>query len=236
MPLDRLHVDVLPDGCDAVLATSDLQGVASSPWGGAPDLLAIALADHLAVWADDGLIPPPGRIGVLLAGDLYSSPRADRRGVSGDVLDAWLAFAVAGCPWVVGVSGNHDRITRDELRDAAPAADLLDGTCVERGGVRIAGVGGVIGKPGQAQRRTERDFLGAVSTALACDPDVLLLHEGPSGDEPGQLGNDGIRAHLDGRPPPLTLCGHVGWDRPVARLGAGRVVNLDGRAVLLTRP
>ncbi|GGN68499.1 hypothetical protein GCM10010112_32890 [Actinoplanes lobatus] len=34
--------------------------------------------------------------------------------------------------------------------------------------------------------------------------------------------------------PALTVCGHVHWHEPVATLGDGHVLNVDGRAVVLT--
>jgi hypothetical protein len=70
----RLRIDTLPDGCDAVIATGDLQGIAPSPWGGDPVLLGIALADHLVMWSEQGTLPPLERVGVILTGDLYSAP------------------------------------------------------------------------------------------------------------------------------------------------------------------
>ncbi|WP_030435950.1 hypothetical protein [Actinoplanes subtropicus] len=65
-------------------------------------------------------------------------------------------------------------------------------------------------------------------------PDVLLLHEGPVGERPGQLGRASIRGLLERRAPALTLCGHVHWDEPVAALGGGHVVNVDARVVVFT--
>ncbi|MCO5996116.1 metallophosphoesterase family protein [Actinoallomurus rhizosphaericola] len=235
LPVQRLRVAAVPDGCDAVLAASDLQGVATSPWGGASQLLAITLADYLPIWAEEGLIPPVDRLGVLLCGDLYSAPGADRRGVSGDVVDAWLAFALAGCPWIVGIAGNHDVVSAEDLAEEVPSAVLLDGATVERGGTRIGGIGGIIGDPGQPHRRSPDVFMKTLDAVAGTDPSILLLHEGPGGDLPGQLGNGEIRSFIERRRIPLTLCGHVGWeDRPVSRLGAGHVVNTDGRAVILT--
>lgn len=61
--VEQLPVDKLPAGCDALLVAGDLQGVASSPLGGDPGLLGIALADYLGVWAESGLLPPAGRVG-----------------------------------------------------------------------------------------------------------------------------------------------------------------------------
>src|SRR5690348_1040492 len=77
LPVQRLTVDRVPAGCDAVLVAGDLQGVAPPPWGGPPVLLGVALADHLPIWADQGLLPRPDRLAVVLAGDLYSAPGAD---------------------------------------------------------------------------------------------------------------------------------------------------------------
>jgi len=231
LTVDGLRVDRLPAGCDAVVVASDLQGVAPSPYGGESVLLGIALADYLSLWADDGWLPPPVRVGVILAGDLYSAPQADRRGASGDVTDVWRTFALAGCPLVTGVAGNHDAIHAGELD--ADATAVLDGTVVERGGVRIGGVGGVIGDPAKRGRRSEGDFLRGLGAVLDEAPDVLVLHEGPPG-QGAQRGNPMLGEVLARRGVGLTVCGHVHWSRPVARLGDGHVLNVDARVIVLT--
>ncbi|GAA0452652.1 hypothetical protein Ade02nite_00650 [Paractinoplanes deccanensis] len=230
----RLPVDALPAGCDALLVAGDLQGVAPSPLGGDPGLLGIALADYLGVWAESGLLPPADRVGVLLTGDLYSAPGADKRGASGGVLDVWLAFAAAGCPMVLGVAGNHDEVTAAQVAELGPDVALLDGDRRGFGGVTVAGVSGIVGDPGRALRRTEKEFLTLLGRLTAPPPDVLLLHEGPTGDRAGQLGRESVRGALEKRAPAITFCGHVHWDEPVAALGDGHVVNVDARAVVLT--
>ncbi|WP_204006090.1 metallophosphoesterase family protein [Virgisporangium aurantiacum] len=232
--VERLAVESVPAGCDAVLVTGDLQGMAPSPLGGPSVLLGVALADYLPVWAEQGLLPPPHRLLVVLAGDLYSAARADERGASGAVAEVWWAMAAAGCRMTVGVAGNHDAITTGELAELGPAATLLDGTCVDVGGTRIAGVGGIIGDPHRFGRRSEADQLTRLGAALATGPDVLVLHEGPAGQDDDQPGHPTISAALHPRAPTLTVCGHVHWDSPVSRLGTGNVVNVDGRAVVLT--
>lgn len=234
LAVERLPVDKLPAGCDALLAAGDLQGVAPSPLGGDPVLLGIALADYLGVWAESGLLPSADRVGVLLTGDLYSAPGADRRGASGPVLDVWLAFAAAGCPMVFGVAGNHDEVTAAQVAELGPEVALLDGERRGFGGVTVAGISGIVGDPGRALRRTEKDFLTLVGKLTTPPPDVLLLHEGPVGDRPGQLGRAAVRSTLERRTPALTLCGHVHWPEPVAVLGDGHVVNVDARVVVLT--
>jgi hypothetical protein len=232
--VERLPVDTLPAGCDALLAAGDLQGVAPSPLGGDPELLGIALADFLGVWAEIGLLPAAGRVGVLLTGDLYSAPGADRRGASGTVFDVWLAFAAAGCPMVFGVAGNHDEVTAAQVAELGPDVALLDGDRRGFGGVTVAGISGIIGDPGRALRRTEKDFLTLVGKLATPPPDVLLLHEGPAGDRADQLGRAVVRSTLERRAPTLTLCGHVHWAEPVAVLGDGHIVNVDARVVVFT--
>ncbi|RKE12466.1 metallophosphoesterase family protein [Catellatospora citrea] len=234
LPVQRLAVDRVPEGCDAVLVAGDLQGVAPSPYGGAAVLLGVALADHLAGWAQQGLVPPPDRLAVVLAGDLYSAPTADVRGASGDVADVWLAFAAAGCRLVTGVLGNHDVLEPSDLTRLDPAPTPLDGDAVEHGGVRFAGVGGIVGDPARPGRRAEADQLALLRRALATAPDVLVLHEGPTGNRPDQRGNAVIAERIGRGAPPMTVCGHVHWPEPLSALGGGHVLNVDSRAVLLT--
>src|SRR5690349_912519 len=65
-------VDVLPDGLDAILVASDLQGRAGHR------LLGEQLADDVLARCRSGGLPPADRIGVVLAGDLYAAPRANQ--------------------------------------------------------------------------------------------------------------------------------------------------------------
>jgi hypothetical protein len=234
LPVERLRVDTLPGGCPSLFATGDLQGVAVSPDTGKPVLLGIALAAFLRLWAESGLLPSPGDLAVLLTGDLYSAPNADLRGATGDVSAVWAAFADAGCPAVIGIAGNHDEMPASLADGLGPRVALLDGTRSRCGNLTVAGVSGVIGDPARPFRRTEEAFLATVATLTDPPPDVLLLHEGPRGTGPDQPGRPALRECLERRPPALTLCGHVHWARPTAPLGAGHILNVDARAVLLT--
>ncbi|WP_155375343.1 metallophosphoesterase family protein [Catellatospora vulcania] len=234
LPVQRLAVARVPEDCDGVLVAGDLQGVAPSPYGGAAVLLGVALADHLAGWAEQGLVPPPDRLAVVLAGDLYSAPTADVRGASGDVAEVWLAFAAAGCRLVTGVLGNHDVLRLSDLAGLDPAPVPLDGDAVTRGGMRFAGVSGIVGDPARPGRRAEPDQLTRLDRALATTPDLLVLHEGPTGRRPDQRGNAVIAERVRRAGPPLTVCGHVHWPEPLSPLGDGHVLNVDSRAVLLT--
>lgn len=241
LPIVRGRVDRLPDGLDALLVASDLQGVAPS-WmaGGQSVLLGEVLAGELERLAGEGLVPPMAGVGVILAGDLYSAPAGDKRGASGDVRDVWLAFASV-CRWVVGVAGNHDRFGSErEARRfrGEPGIYLLDGETVALDGLRIGGVSLIIGNPARPGRRSEDDFLASLQRVLDEQPDLVILHEGPDGNA-GQPGNPQIRARLAAGAAALAICGHDHWREPLAELATrGRdsvqVLNVDARAVLLT--
>jgi len=229
----------LPDDVDAVVIASDLQGVA--PLAEADNALALVgevLAEQLGSLADRGEIPARARVGIVLAGDLYSAPRGDVRGATGDVREVWRAFARRH-PWVVGVAGNHDTFgTRDEaLRfKAERRIHVLDGDCVTYGDVVVGGVSHIIGNPSKPLRVHERDFLRALRNVLARRPGALVLHHGPDANEGALRGHAEIRRVLEKQPDVLVICGHVYWPEPLAVLRGGtQVLNVDGRVVVLTR-
>jgi 3',5'-cyclic-AMP phosphodiesterase len=229
--IERAWVDGLPDQLDGLIATSDLQGIVPSPSrGGAATLLGVAVADVLDELAFDGLLPVAQRTGVLLAGDLYSVPEANRRGGHGDVAAVWQAFADRFA-WVVGVAGNHDDVSRVET---GGAAHVLDGETVECDGRRIGGVGLITGNPMKVGRRDLDDQLAHIEVVAESDVDLLLLHEGPNGDS-DQPGNPAIRQLVERHEVPLTVCGHVHWPSPLAEHAGGQILNVDTRVIVLSR-
>lgn len=238
--LYRGHARGLPDGLDALLIASDLQGVAPvAAHGGALRLVGEALAEQIEILSARGAVPVPANLGVVLAGDLYSAPSADVRGASGDVRSVWRAFA-ARHRWVVGVAGNHDTFgatAQDAASFAAePRIHLLDGATVVLDGLRIGGVGGIIGDPSKPGRRAERDFLRAMRRVLADRPAMLVVHHGPDAQRGRLRGHPEIRRALDRCGELLVVCGHVYWPDPVSELrGGAQVLNVDGRVVLLER-
>lgn len=259
MPILRGRVDALPSRLSALLVASDLQGVApSSTAGGALVLLGQVLAERLGALADEGLLPPPGQLGVLLCGDLYAAPAGDVRGATGDVRAVWRAFA-AHARFVVGVAGNHDlfgpaqevertwarpgreRVDRGAARStlrrfaAEPGMHLLDGQVVELDDLRVGGVGGIIGNTRKPNRRECSDYLELLGQVLERQPDILVVHEGPDDPATGRRGNPEIRDFIEGTTTNLlVLCGHCHWPAPLAILAGGnQVLNADARAILL---
>lgn len=237
LPVLEGTVDALPDGVDALVVASDLQGVELTH---RPDdrrrLLGEVVADRLAELAAEGRLPPVERIGVILAGDLFA--HAARRGGLGDVRAVWRAFGQR-FRWVAGVAGNHDHFG-DPWKPASFGSEdrihVLDEDAVQLDGLVVAGVAGIIGDPKRPFRRLEDDFLLAIVNVIDVEPDLLVLHEGPDVPRtyPERVGNAQVRAAVDGRPGLLVVCGHRYWPEPLARIPGGpQVLNVDHRVVVL---
>jgi len=235
----RATVESLPDGLDAIVLTSDLQGREwPSRSGMAARLLGEVVAEELALLADLGTLPPADRVGVLLAGDFYAKPDlAAGRGGSGDVRVVWEAFRTR-FRWVCGVAGNHDRFGTgpSDLAAFASFAGViyLDGDVTNLDGLHVAGVGGIVGKASRDFRRTEDDYQATLNRLLLQEPDIVIVHGGP--DIPGVnlRGSELVRSCLLEASPTLLVCGHCHWDTPLQVLANGtQVCNVDARVVVL---
>ncbi len=99
-------------------------------------------------------------------------------------------------------------------------------------GLKVGGVGRVIGRAEKAGRRSEEDFLIALDTVVREAPDLCLLHQGPSGAR-HQPGHDAVNAALASFRG-VVVCGHVHWEQPRSEVRDGpQVLNVDGRVVIL---
>jgi Icc-related predicted phosphoesterase len=175
-------------------------------------------------------------VGVLLCGDLYVRPALDARGGLGDVKPVWRAFA-RHFRWVAGVPGNHDAFGTPAERAAfagLPRTHLLDGVAAVLDGMRVAGLGGIIGASGKPNRRDERAFLRELRALLGGRPELLLLHQGPDVPALRLVGDLRIRQVLERADEMLVLCGHVHWKPILAELSPRvQVANLEGRGLVL---
>lgn len=235
----RGKVHGLPEGLDALLVASDLQGMAMLQSREAPRLVGEVLSEEMGLLAEKGSVPVLKKTGVILAGGFYSSPNADQRGVSGDVRPVWRAF-VDRFRWVTGVAGAHDTFgeSRDDRERFAGEAriNLLDGECVEPDGLRIGGVGNIIGDASKPGRRDERDFLRALRKVLDRKPAIVVLHHGPDAKRGELRGHPSIRQAFDRSGELLVVCGHLHWPEPTTDLrGGAQALNVEGRVVLLER-
>jgi len=219
LPCHEVIVDTLPDEMDTFIVTADLQGRERQ----APHrLLGEVVAEELRGKIDSS------RSGVLLAGDFYANERADKLGSSGEVDSVWRAFAEY-YRWTIGVLGNHDR-----LKGSVERAILLDGQTLEKDGLRIGGISGIIGKAGRLLRRDLESYLELLEVILAGNPDIVVLHESPANDRPERRGNPHIAALLARSNPVLVVCGHCYWPSPLIELKNGtQILNVDSRVCLL---
>ncbi len=261
LPIYHGTLDGLPEGIDALIVTSDLQGIvpvmekesdAASDTGATDKLLGEMLPAYIRLlmeveWPE----LDPQKTGVLLCGDMYAL--RGKRGATGNPVPVWLAFRAA-FGWVAGVHGNHD------LTDDADAHRLhhsegihcMDGPAAiisaghPPGGLaphaakarqlRIAGLGGIIGRPDKPNRLPAEPYLQSVRKLLKQQPDCLLLHQSPGIAELGLRGEPLIRQALEAGPETLVFSGHTHWDMPLVQLSNGtQVVNADSKLFIFTR-
>jgi Icc-related predicted phosphoesterase len=217
LPFHRGRAE-LPAAWDALVVASDLQGIATPAWGEPAALLGVSVARAIEEM-------DLGRVVVVLAGDLYSVPEANKRGGFGDVSSVWEAFANVG--EVIGVAGNHDDVSR------VAHGTLLDGDVVELDGVRMGGVGLVIGNEEKPGRRGTEEQLERLYEAMLCD--VLVMHEGPRLDD-DRDGSEAVRDAIEDARMKLVICGHRPWSEPLARIGrATQVLNAHERVMVLQK-
>jgi Icc protein len=237
LPVLSGSVNELPAPLEALVVASDLQG-RELPHEGRPRLLGTALAEELEARSLCGDLPPLDRVGVVLAGDLFAVPGADRRGGYGDVREVWRAFD-ARARWVVGVGGNHDGFGPPGLAGVERFANrgvghLLDGRRATLDGLAVGGVSGIVGNPRKPMRRRLDDFLERIRGLLKHELDLLVLHEGPPLPGGARRGHPEIAELLHDAPRDLlVVCGHTHSHDPLVRVGGRQVLNVDGRVVVL---
>lgn len=232
-------VDRLPDGLEAIVVTADLQGRECIP--DAASLPARLLGEVMPQLLIAEIFPllnleDPSRVAAFLAGDFYTLPGLEKRGGTGDVSSVWQAFSDRFAR-VAGVAGNHDLFgQKQETRPYChPNMHFLDGDVVELAGLRIGGLGGIIGNPSKPQRRQEMDYFQTLERLLSANIDLLITHEGPCGNKAGQRGDFRILDLLERHAPCLIIRGHKHWPDPLAEFPSGlQILNVDKRVVILT--
>lgn len=237
LPVQIAKVSGLPDGVAAIVATADLQGreTFKDAKGHPIRLLGEVLPKRLTSEILPSLDLPEGRIGAVLAGDLYTVPALDKRGGTGDVTEVWRSFADQ-FDWVVGVAGNHDLFGDQPVPKHQPAANakFLDEEVAEFDEIRFGGVSGIIGNLRRNWRRTLEDYCDAIEITLTDTIDVLVTHDGPDSPDGSGKGSSMVRELLETLPTTLVIRGHAHWRSPLAELkNETQVLNVDSRCVIL---
>jgi Icc-related predicted phosphoesterase len=232
LPIVIAEVDFLPDGLEAIIATSDLQGIDLHQ-----RLIGNFVAEELEKLAELGKIPPSDKTGVILAGDFYAG--INKRGGVGDVREVWQAFSKR-FSFCVGVAGNHDSFgeTAEDIKEFQQARGIyyLDGDITNIDGISIAGISGIIGNKNKPFRRPEKEFMKVINQLIQYSPDILVLHEGPNNPSIKLKGNNSIRIGLLEANNLLVICGHSHWKTPITSISSNvQVLNTDNRIVILLR-
>jgi Icc protein len=239
LPVHHARVDRLPDGVSAIVVTADLQGrECKADVDGVPGRLFGEVLPWMLI---EEVFPclgleDPSRVATFLAGDFYTVPLLDKRGGTGDISSVWQSFNDCFA-WGVGVAGNHDLFGKSWRPTPGFFSNMhyLDGDVLEVAGLRIGGLGGIIGNRAKPQRREENEYFRALESLLRPELDVLIMHEGPEGLALDQQGNSKIRDLLERHPPHLVIRGHKHWAEPFAQFPGGlQILNVDARVVILT--
>lgn len=232
-------VEGLPPGLDALVLTADLQGMEMRNGKPTDRFLGQVVAEEVAAlcelgeW-DGAKLPPPDRVGVLLAGDLFAHPDLHKRGGMGEVGGVWEAFHPP-FRWVVGVMGNHDGLAAPFPRHSA--LHLLEAGSCSPDQLAIAGLGGIVGNPRKSQRHDEEHVRRTIQNLARSSPEILLLHEGPELPDRGARGHAAVATALRSARDLLVVCGHKRAEHPLVQLPAGvQLLNVHERVVILVRP
>jgi len=226
LPFFRGTIDGLSLNAGALVATADLQGRVEIGGSGFL-LLGQWLADTFPQIQEAAGLPPPSECLGVLGGDFYTAPDAAKMGATGDVTIVWehmrKCFGELG-----GVAGNHDLFT-----GSVPPEGIFDGDCVEVSGIRIGGVGGIIGQPQKENRRTDTEYRDLLTRVVMKRPDVLVLHLPPHVDDecPGNPTVSGILHDFGFRG--LVVCGHKRWTRRIRKVGSAVCLNVCEAVVTL---
>lgn len=221
----------LPAAIDAIIVTSDLQGVVKLK-----DeylLLGEYLAGNLKTILDLYYSKiDKGKVLVLLCGDLYTS--LVKRGDSGDPSEVWKRFSsVFGN--VIGIAGNHDCFEHgsDSLNENNNICFLENGI-VKFQGLTIAGLSGIIGRQDKNYRMPESDYLKALSELMKKDPDILLTHLSPEAE--GFQGEPQMTSLLERSSSTTLFCGNSHWEtnQPVYLKNRTGIINADSKVFILT--
>lgn len=226
LPFYKAIVDELPKGVSSFVITSDLQGREQNKKNNR--LVGEAVAEELSLLSELGEIPSIDFI--ALAGDLYDHPELHKLGGTGDVTKVWNAFAKA-FPLVVGVHGNHDIVQESEMASNAIVLDANSTNCL---GVRIGGVSGIVGRSDKNQRKSQQEFMSALTKVTRGINDLILLHQGPEDSKNEQRGDPEITDHLLSKGVGIVAFGHCHWGKPFIALGKNQVLNVNNRLYLVT--
>lgn len=233
LPIYKGKIEGLPENVDALVVTSDLQGVVVQ--NGKDLLLGEILAENLKL-IFDVYFPTINREKTIafLCGDFYTD--LIKRGQSGNPTKVWRKFAsVFG--QTVGIAGNHDKFNSEENINSIKNAKLLINEIFEIEGLRIGGLSGIIGRADKNFRLEETDYLKALSNLLSKKPNLLLTHLSPQISSEYLQGDERLTEMLVKVNKMILFCGHSHWEYNKAfDMGnETQILNADTKVYILTK-
>lgn len=233
LPIYHGKIKGLPMNINAIVVTSDLQGVIIQ--NDKNVLLGEFLAENLKLIFEVYFPQIATKKTIaFLCGDLYAD--LTKRGQSGNPIKVWEKFAsVFG--QTIGIGGNHDKFINLEDLDKIQNAKLLINEVFEFEGLKIGGLSGIIGRSDKNFRLQESDYLKAFSNLLNKKPDILLTHLSPQISDKSLLGNENITQILENGYATTLFCGHSHWeyDKPIDMKNETQVLNTDTKVFILTK-
>ena len=225
LPFHRVYVDKLPGDCTSLCAMADLQGREVST---SNRLVGEYVAEELSVLVERGHLPAIDLI--LLTGDFFDYPDLKKLGGTGDVTSVYIKFSEL-FDSVVGVYGNHDEIEESMLPENCTVLDIQS---LDISGVRVGGVSGIVGNPKRHMRKQQGEFVKAVEKVLKQKIDLLIAHQGPSGEEEEERGDFLLRESLATGGETLYIFGHCHWKTFHRTLGQNHLLNVDNRVLVIS--
>ncbi|MDP4198244.1 MAG: hypothetical protein Q8922_04995 [Bacteroidota bacterium] len=232
-PVFECRASGLPEGIEAIVCTSDLQGVHSSPASKQNILSGVHVASSLRQYFELHEYANPQKTLAVLAGDFYTELNLGGRGGFGYADEVWQAFASA-FGHVVGVAGNHDDF-RLTLRDGYPNLHLLHDEDRRSCGLKIDGIGGIIGHSTKLpMRHSEAAFTAMFHRQFGAQLDILVMHDNPERFDPFFSGLSQLAVGTSS--PPVIIFGHRKLREPLRELENGvQLLSVNERVVILTR-
>lgn len=227
------YVDFLSPEIDALIVTSDLQGIIVE--NEKEYLLGEKLPEflELLIMMDFPMLNK-AKIQVMLCGDLFAM--LNKRGGLGDVKNVWRKFNEKFGN-VVGVAGNHDYFgTNEEFErfKREEGINFIQKEIKKMQHIEVGGISGIIGQIDKPNRIEESVYLAVLKKLLLKQPSVILLHESPDFPDKSFEGDAKIRELIENSPKNLIFCGHCHWSEPLIELKNGsQVMNVDNRVVVL---
>lgn len=170
------EVDKLPDNIDAIVCTSDLQGVVRPNKSGQKVLLCEYLVGELSLYLEIYNYSRILNTAIILAGDLFVQKDLSGRGGIGFVDDMWYSFSDK-FKWVAGVAGNHDDF-KYSFPNNKKNLFFFDDSMISIDGISFGGISGIIGDSNKRKFRYSEDiFISKLDKMLSLPLDVLLLHQ-----------------------------------------------------------